>query len=273
MMEAKWNEKTGWGAPQIVPSHYFSVHPFNSTFHYAFEGFEGLKAYRDPSGRLRTFRPDMNAKRLNRTSAEMCFPTFEPTEFVKCLDELLKIDDKWIPDAPSSLYIRPTIVSLTNKLGVHPPADTMLFICAAPSGSYFKSGVKPLKLKVETIGCRAWPGGTGHVKAGANYAIGIKYVHDAIAEGFDQVLWLNQGNLTEAGAMNFCVLWENEEGKKEVVTPFLDGTILPGITRDSILQLTKEDGRYLASEKIIKVDDLVRAYKEKRVTIAKIKHK
>ena len=265
MLEVYWSEKKGWDAPQIVPTHNFGLHPFNSTLHYSFEGFEGLKAYRDAQGRIRTFRPDMNAKRLNRTSQELCFPTFDQEEFVKCLDELLKVDARWVPDTPASLYIRPTIISMTNKLGVHPPAETCLFIATAPSGSYFKTGVKPIRLKVETEGARAWPGGTGFVKAGANYAIGINYVHKAIAEGYDQVLWLNGGNITEVGAMNVCMLWKNKEGVTEVVTPMLDGTILPGVTRDSILTIVREEGKYPANEKKIHVNELVEAGREGRV--------
>jgi len=265
MLEVRWSMETGWGKPHIVPSHDFAVHPFNSAFHYAFEGFEGMKAYRDANGKIRTFRPEMNAKRLVRTGQEICFPSFEPEEFVKCVDELLRIDEKWVPEAPSSLYLRPTIVSMTNKLGVHPPHETMLFVASSPSGPYFKSGLKPVKLKVEGTGVRAWPGGTGHVKAGANYTMGIKYVKSALDAGYDQVIWLNGKNITEAGACNIFVYWINKNNEKELVTPMLDGTILPGITRDSVLQMGKEDKRFITCEKKISVTDLVKAHKEKRV--------
>lgn len=265
MLEAKWTEENGWDKPKIVPTHDFHVHPFNSTFHYAFEGFEGMKAYRDANGKIRTFRPEMNAKRLNRTGSELCFPSFEPEEFVKCLDELLKIDEKWIPEPPSTLYIRPTIVSMTNKLGVHPPHETLLYVTSSPSGPYFKGGFKPTNMKVESVGVRAWPGGTGHIKAGANYCMGIKYVRDAFAAGYDQVVWLNGKNITEAGACNIFIYWVNKQGQKELVTPMLDGTILPGITRDSVLQLAREDKRFITSEKKIPVGDVVKAHKEGRL--------
>jgi branched-chain amino acid aminotransferase len=266
LLEVLWSEKNGWSKPQIVPTHNFGLHPFNTTIHYAFEGFEGMKAYKDAQGKIRTFRPEMNAKRLVRTSEELCFPSFDPNEFVKCLDEYLKIEERWIPESPASLYLRPTIMSMTNKLGVHPPAETMLFVCAAPSGSYFKGGVKAIRLKVETQGVRAWPGGTGFVKAGANYAIGIRYVHDALAQGYDQVLWLNGGHVTEAGAMNFYMLWKNAQGVTEVVTPMLDGTILPGVTRDSVLQIVREEGKYPANERKIHVDEIVEAGRQGRVS-------
>lgn len=241
------------------------MHPFNSSFHYAFEGFEGMKAYRDAAGKIRTFRPEMNAKRLNRTSEEICFPTFEPAEFVKCLDELLRVDERWVPDAPSTMYLRPTIISLTNKLGVHPPHETMLYVASSPSGPYFKGGMKPIRLRIETNGVRAWPGGTGHVKAGANYTMGIRYVREALAAGYDQVIWMNGKNITEAGACNLFVYWINKQNQKELVTPMLDGTILPGITRDSILQLAREDKRFITSEKKISATDLAKAAKENRV--------
>ena len=265
MLEVLWNAETGWGKPKIVPTHDFSVHPFNSSFHYAFEGFEGMKAYRDDNGKIRTFRPERNAIRLNWTSEEICFPSFDPSEFVKCLDDLIRVDERWVPEPPSTLYIRPTIVSMTNKLGVHPPHDTMLFVASSPSGPYFKSGMKPVKLRIESTGVRAWPGGTGHVKAGANYTVGIKYVKAATEAGFDQVIWLNDKHITEAGACNIYVYWINKKNERELVTPMLDGTILPGITRDSILQLAKEDTRFKTVEKKISVTDLVKASREKRL--------
>ncbi len=265
ILEVKWNAERGWDNPKILPTHDFNVHPFNSSFHYAFEGFEGMKAYRGADGKIRTFRPERNAIRLNRTSEEICFPTFDPQEFVKCLDEFLKVDERWVPEPPSTLYIRPTIVSMTNKLGVHPPHETMLFVTASPSGPYFKAGMKPVKLKIEPNGVRAWPGGTGHVKAGANYTVGIKYVKAAMEQGYDQVIWLNGKSITEAGACNIFVYWINKQNERELVTPMLDGTILPGITRDSILELGRQDTRFKTSEKKITVTDLLKASREKRL--------
>ena len=234
LFEARWSADAGWDRPKIVPFHNFEIHPFNSTLHYAFEGFEGMKAYRDGNNKVRTFRPEKNAIRLNKTGERMCFPGFDPQEFVKCLDEYLKIEEKWIPKEPSTLYIRPTIISMTNKLGVHPPDKSMLFITASPSGPYFKAGFKPITLKIETEAVRAWPGGTGDVKAGANYIQGISQAKKAEKEGFSQVIWLNKNYITEAGACNLYIYWINKNNQKELVTPMLDGTILPGITRQSI---------------------------------------
>lgn len=224
-----------------------------------------MKAYRDGNGKIRTFRPLENAKRLCRTSERICLPTFDPEEFVKCLDEYLKIEERWIPDEPSTLYIRPTVISLDNKLGVQAPTHSMLFITSSPSGPYFKDGLKPVKLKIETEAVRAWPGGTGDIKAGANYIMGIDRAKLAAKEGFNQVIWLNGKYITEAGACNLYIYWVNKQGQKELVTPALDGTILPGITRKSILELMQDNTRFKCVEKKISVNDLTAAFKEKRL--------
>ncbi len=245
MLEIYWTAEKGWSHPKIVPFHNFELHPTNTTLHYALEGFEGMKAYRDTHGGIRTFRPHMNAERLVRTSQELCFPTFEPDEFVKCLDSLLTLDNKWVPKAPSS---------------------TLLYAICSPSAAYFTGAdAKPLKLFVETRGVRAWPGGSGHAKVGANYAVGIKYFKEALDNGYDQVLWLNGRNITEVGGCNFFVLWINKKGERELATPRLDGTILPGITRDSILELNKFDKNYVTAERPIPVSELVKAARDKRV--------
>eukprot|EP00826_Nyctotherus_ovalis_P035392 TRINITY_DN3039_c0_g1_i2.p1 TRINITY_DN3039_c0_g1~~TRINITY_DN3039_c0_g1_i2.p1 ORF type:complete len:290 (-),score=91.89 TRINITY_DN3039_c0_g1_i2:232-1101(-) len=263
----EWSADAGWARPRIVPFHEFDIHPFNSTLHYAFEGFEGMKAYRDPNGKIRTFRPEKNAARLNETSKRICFPTFDPNEFVKCLDEFLRIEEPWVPEEPSTLYIRPTIMSLTDVLGVHPPNKTMLFVTASPSEIYFKNGLNPIKVKIETEATRAWPGGTGDVKVGANYIMGITQTKAAAKEGIDQLVWLNKDRITEAGACNLYVYWINKDNQKELVTPMLDGTLLPGITRQSILDLTKDDKRFTSCEKKVTVKELVKAHKEKRVKL------
>ncbi len=265
MLEAYWDINTGWTKPKIVPYHNLSLDPMNSTLHYALEGFEGMKAFRDPDGKIRVFRPLNHAERFVRTSKELCFPTFEPEEFVKCLDELLKVDEKWVPSAPDSLYIRPVVMSTTNKLGVAPAKSTMLFVICSPSARYFGTTIKPLKLWVETQGVRAWPGGSGEAKVGANYVIGLKHLKAALENGYNQALWLTGKNISEAGSTNFFLYWINKRGQKELATPKLDGTILPGITRQSILELAKEDRRFVTVEKIIPISEVAKAAKEKRV--------
>ena len=265
MFEADWNIEKGWGKPRIVPFHDFVIHPFNTTLHYAQEGFEGLKAYRDLKGKPRLFRPLMNAERLIRTGNEICFPTFDPNEFLQCLEAYLKIDEKWVPAPPATLYVRPTIMSITNRLGIHPPTDTKLFIVASPSGPYIKTDRNYLKILIETQGVRAWPGGSGHTKIGANYAVGLKYLADAAKKGYDQVLWLNGKHISEGSGCAFFFYWINKKGEKELVTPALDGTILASITRDSVLQLAKKETGFITSEKPVLVSDLVKAAKDKRV--------
>ena len=154
---------------------------------------------------------------------------------------------------------------MTNELGIAPPKSTMLFVTTSPSGAYFKDGSKSLSLFIETRGVRAWPGGSGNAKVGANYAVGIKFVQEALQKGYDQVLWLNGNNISEVGGCNFFMLWINKKGEKELATPRLDGTILPGITRDSILELSRNDKRFVVSEKPLPMRDVLKAAKDKRV--------
>lgn len=265
MLDVLWSSSTGWGKPKIVPFQNFSIHPFNSTLHYGLECFEGLKSYRDTKGHIRVFRSDRNALRMNDSCRALCFPTFEPQEFLKCMDELLKVDKDWTPEYPACIYVRPTVISMTNQLGVHAAREARLFIALSPSGSYFASGVKPLKIKVETEGCRAWPGGTGNVKLGANYASSPKFTEAAEKLGFDQIIWMNGKNLAEVGAANFFIFLVNKKGERELTTPKLDGTILPGVTRDSVLELAREDKKIKVTERLISIAEVVKASQEKRV--------
>ena len=265
MLEVDWNAKTGWGKPQIVPFHDFHMHPFTSTFQLTSSGFEGMKAYRDAEGRIRTFRPELNAERMVRTSLELCHPSYEPAELVKCIDAWLKVEERWVPARPATLYIRPTVCSLSPRLTIEPPTETKLFVIGTPSGPYFSPHLKSVQLGVENVGVRAAPGGCGSVKAAANYCTGIKYVTAAMKAGFQQVIWLNGKNITEAGASNVFFYIINKQGKKELVTPALDGTILPGVTRRSVLDLAKNDPRFVLSERAFTITELARLSKEKKV--------
>ena len=264
MLEVDWTVKEGWGKPQIVPMHDFQMHPFNGTFQMCSSGFEGMKAYRDPQNRIRTFRPDANAERMVKTSLELCHPAFDPAELVKCIDSWLRLEERWVPARPCTLYIRPTLCSLSPTIGIEPPTHTRIFVVGTPSGPYFPPHLKSVKLRVETYGARAAPGGTGHIKAAANYCVGIKYVAAAGAAGFQQVIWLNGKNITEAGASNIYFYIYNKQNQKELVTPALDGTILPGVTRRSVLELAKGDPRYIVSERAFPVTELLRLHKEKK---------
>ncbi len=265
MLEVRWNETSGWGKPRIVPLHDIAVHPFNSTLHYALQGFDGFKVFRDPQGKLRTFRPDAHAARFNKTNQTLGFPTFDPTEFVKCVDELIKTDEKWVPAASGALYIRPTMVSMTNSLELRPPRDALLYVASSPCDPVPVPLPKPINIKIESVGARTWIGGSGDVKAGANYGLGIKYMKGAEAAGLDQTMWLSNGHIVEMDTCNVFILWVDKWNRKELVTPALDGSVLPGITRDSIIQLLRNDSRFHLTEKTIPVSNLVKAHKDKKV--------
>lgn len=265
MLEIYYDPTAGWSAPHIVPFHYLTLSPMNSTFHYAQEAFEGMRAYRDPKDRIRLFRPELNAIRLRKTSETMGFPLFDPEELVKCIETLVRVDARWVPDPPASVYIRPTVISMTNWLHIAAPEQSLLFVILSPSSPIFTTGSSPFKALIETRGARAWPGGTGDIKIGANYAVASKYCKEGTQKGYQEIIWLNGNLITEASGCNFFVLLVNKKGQKELVTAELDGTILPGVTRASVLALAKEDGGFLTSERPLPVEELLEAHKEGRV--------
>jgi len=183
----------------------------------------------------------------------------------------LKVDKEWIPNEKGfSLYIRPTIIGTQPTLGVAPASSAKFFIITSPVGPYYPGGWKPVKLLASDTYVRAWPGGTGQSKLGANYAIGILPQVEAAKQGYSQILWLFENKqrkfeIKEAGTMNIFIYWKNKKGEKELVTPRLDGTILPGVTRDSILQLTREYKEFKVSEIDVTMDELIEALNEKRI--------
>ncbi|KAH3668837.1 hypothetical protein OGAPHI_002592 [Ogataea philodendri] len=243
MLTIEWTAESGWGTPEIKPYGNFSLDPSSCVFHYAFELFEGLKAYKDKKGEIRMFRPDKNMERMNKSAARICLPTFESEELIKLIGELLKVDQGFIPDTRGySLYLRPTLIGTTAGLGVSSPDRALLFVIASPVGPYYKTGFKAVKLEATDYATRAWPGGVGDNKLGANYAPCIKPQLEAASRGYQQNLWLfgPEKNVTEVGTMNFFAVFKDASGKKELVTAPLDGTILEGVTRDSILQLARE---------------------------------
>jgi branched-chain amino acid aminotransferase len=245
-----------------------SLHPSASVFHYALECFEGMKAYSDAQGRVRLFRPDMNMKRLASSAQRLCLPPIEQDAFLACIEELVRIDRRFIPQQRGySLYIRPTIIATTPWLGVGPTASFLFFTILSPVGPYYPSGFKPVQLFAETTRVRAAEGGTGHYKLGSNYAGTILPQVEAAAKGYSQVLWLygKEHELTEVGTMNLFMFWINDKGEKELLTPPLDGTILPGVTRDSILQLTRQWGEFKVTERKFYMAEVVRAIGQGRV--------
>jgi branched-chain amino acid aminotransferase len=192
---------------------------------------------------IRLFRPDKNMERLSNSMARLQMPgaDFDRDQLIQCIAELVRIDQQWIPvGAGYSLYLRPTVISTTTYLGVSAPNSLLLYVMCCPVGPYYTSGFRPVKLTADTPYVRAWPGGTGGNKVGGNYAGTMKAQDKATAEGYGQVLWLMNDEVTEVGSMNVFFVFRQDDGGMELVTPPLDrGDILPGVTRDSILHLAR----------------------------------
>lgn len=242
MIEVEWNKQSGWGKPKISPYHKLELDPATVVFHYSFELFEGMKAYKDKQGHIRTFRPDKNMERMNRSAARASLPTFDGEELIKLINELLKLDSKFVPEGFGySLYLRPTLIGTTATLGVNAPDKALLFVIASPVGPYYSGGFKPVSLEATDYAVRAWPKGVGEYKLGANYVSCIEPQSKAAEKGHDQNLWLfgEKGTITEVGAMNVFFVFKQANGRLELVTPPLNGMILPGVTRDSILTLAR----------------------------------
>ncbi|THH31984.1 hypothetical protein EUX98_g2204 [Antrodiella citrinella] len=243
MLTIPWKATTGWGPPTIQPYGPLSLPPSATVFHYAQEIFEGLKAYRDATGRVTMFRPDMNMKRMNTSAQRVALPTFNGAALIELLKSLIRKDKHWIPDVPGySLYIRPTLIGTQPALGVQPPDEALLFVICSPVGPYYPTGFKPIALYGTTEFSRAAPGGIGAFKLGANYAPGVVAQREAAAKGYAQNLWLHgpDHHITEVGTMNTMVVFKQPNGVTELVTPPLDGMILPGVTRDSVLALARD---------------------------------
>ncbi|KAI8936394.1 Mitochondrial branched-chain amino acid (BCAA) aminotransferase [Plenodomus lindquistii] len=244
MLALEWTATEGWLPARITPYQNLSLDPATCVFHYAFECFEGMKAYKDKSGNIRLFRPDKNMARLNKSSARIALPTFDPNAMIQLIGEFVKQDKRFIPDARGySLYLRPTMIGTQRTLGVGPPASALLYVIASPVGPYYPTGFKAISLEATDYAVRAWPGGVGDKKLGANYAPCILPQQQAASRGFHQNLWLfgEEEYITEVGTMNlFAAIKNKETGQPELLTAPLDGTILEGVTRDSILSLARE---------------------------------
>ncbi len=244
MLTAEWTKADGWRAPEIRPYENLSLDPASCVFHYAFECFEGMKAYKDAAGRVRLFRPDKNMERLNKSAARIALPTFAPGALAELLARFASLEERFIPaERGYSLYLRPTLIGTQRTLGVGQPGSALLFVIASPVGPYYPTGFKAVALEATDYAVRAWPGGVGDKKLGANYAPCVVPQLEAAGRGFQQNLWLfgPEEYATEAGTMNlFVALRDRETGRPELVTPPLDGTILEGVTRDSVLALARE---------------------------------
>lgn len=264
MLTIPWTDKSGWGTPVIKPYENLSLDPSALVFHYAFELFEGMKAYKDSKGRIRIFRPDKNMARMNKSADRICLPKFDSEELIKLIGELLKLDSSFIPSQRGySLYIRPTMIGTTAGLGVHSPHDALLYVICSPVGPYYSTGFKAVKLEATDYAVRAWPGGVGDKKLGANYAPSVKPQLEAASRGYQQNLWLfgPDKHVTEVGTMNFFIVFKDAKtGKKELVTAPLDGMILEGVTRDSILALARkylDKKEWIISERYCPIKEIV----------------
>lgn len=258
MFVMNYSGAKGWHDARIVPYGDLTLSPASMVFHYGQEMFEGLKAYKGPDGKARLFRPDMNAKRTNQSNKRLCIPVLPEDMFVEAVKAIVEVDKDWIPSAPgTSLYIRPFIFATDAFLGVA-PSDTYLFIIIlSPSGAYYASGLAPVAIWIEDEYVRAVRGGMGFAKAGGNYAVSLAGQVKAHDDGYSQVLWLDgveRKYIEEVGAMN---IFFKINGK--VVTPMLNGSILPGITRNSVIHICKDWG-YEVEERKVSVDELKEAY-------------
>ncbi|KAK3696567.1 branched-chain-amino-acid transaminase bat2 [Vermiconidia calcicola] len=251
MMSIEWTAQGGWLPPRITPYQNLSLDPATCVFHYGFEAFEGMKAYKDRQGNIRLFRPDKNMQRMNRSAARIALPTFDGKKMIELITQFVKMEERFIPSKRGySLYIRPTIIGTQRTLGVGPPGSALVYVIASPVGPYYPTGFKAISLEATTYAVRAWPGGVGNSKLGANYAPCIVPQMQAAARGMHQNLWLfteidpatgeKEDFITEVGTMNLFVALQNKNGQKELLTAPLDGTILEGVTRDSVLALARE---------------------------------
>ena len=253
-----WNEGEGWHDARIVPYGPLQMSPASTALHYGAEIFEGMKAYHTADGKVQLFRPYENAKRLNSSAERLCLPELPEDDFVEAVKSLVAIDKDWVPTAPgTSLYVRPFMIGDDHTLGVHGVHHAMFMVILCPVGSYYKEGLNPVSIMIETEDERvAGKGGTGYTKCGGNYAASTRAGKKAELKGYSQVLWLDsvyKKYIEEVGAMNVMFKINGE-----VVTPALVGSILPGITRKSCLQILKDKG-IPAVEKRITLDELTEA--------------
>ena len=261
IFEMDYNEDLGgWINPTIKKFENFKMSPAAMALHYGQAIFEGLKAYKQDDGRVALFRPEQNFGRLNKSSKRLCMPETDTDFLMEALKELVKVDQDWIPTKPGhSLYIRPVVFATDPFLGVRPGNTYKLFIMLSPVGPYYPEGFKPVPILVTDKYVRAVRKGIGDCKAAGNYAASLMAQREAKAEGYSQVLWLDaieQKYIEEVGTMNIFIQF-----KDEVVTPMLTGSILPGITRLSVLEILR-DWDYNVSERNVSIDEVAKAYED-----------
>ncbi|XP_063109133.1 branched-chain-amino-acid aminotransferase, mitochondrial isoform X2 [Cavia porcellus] len=301
MLMVEWSGAKGWGQPRIQPFQHLMLHPACSALHYSLQLFEGLKAYRGRDQQVRLFRPWLNMDRMLRSAQRLCLPTFDKAELLECIRRLVEVEKDWVPEGPgTSLYVRPVLigneVSLAQgregagvegggqawtsshshcppfpsqpSLGVGCVSKALLFVILCPVGSYFPGdSLTPVSLLADPAFIRAWIGGVGDYKLGGNYGPTVLVQREAQKRGCEQVLWLYgpDQQLTEVGTMNIFIYWTHKDGVLELVTPPLDGIILPGVVRQSLLDLAQSWGEFRVAERKITMQELLQALEEGRV--------
>lgn len=257
MFMMDYSADKGWYDLRIVPFDYIPIHPASTVLHYGAEIFEGMKAYRTASGEIKMFRPYENAKRMNNSAERLCLPQIDENDFVEILDTLVTLEKDWVPHSEgTSLYLRPFTYGNDPHLGVHAVKEATFVIICSPVGAYYAEGINPVKIAIEDVDVRAVRGGTGYAKCGGNYAASLRAGEKAEEKGFTQVLWLDgveRKYIEEVGSMNVMFKIDGE-----IVTPKLTGSVLPGITRKSCIELLKSEG-YKVSERLLSVDELLEA--------------
>ncbi len=266
MFVMKWNRERGWHDAEITPYGDFNLDPAAMVFHYGQAIFEGLKAYRGQDGSILMFRPQDNLERLNKSAVRMCMPRIPVDKILQAMKGLVYLDRDWIPDSEgAALYLRPTMVATEAALGLRPSDEYLFFIIKSPVGAYYSEGFNPTRIYVEETYVRAVPGGVGEAKTAGNYAASVKALTEAQHKGYTQVLWLDaieHKYIEEVGTSNIFFVINDE-----LVTPPLGGTILAGITRDSVLQLAR-DWSITTDERRITIDEVVAAAKDGTLTEA-----
>lgn len=271
MLEVGWTADQGWGTPSIKPYEPLQLDPAVSSLHYAVECYEELEAVRGAEGQIFMFRPELYMKRLAEAAEAVCLPTFPPAELTSLIKKMISLDANWVPAVTNSgLYVRVNFFSDHNVLGVTRPLKAKLTAYSTPHSSFSPSGLHPVRLFCDETVVRTWPGGVGQFKAGANYVNGVMHTDRIRKQGYQHMLWTVSnfhldGNVTEAGRMNFFVVVKSEDSDLQVITPPLNGLIIPGITRDSVLELVKDLPQYEVVERALSVEELLKALQEKRV--------
>ena len=264
MYIGRYSAEKGWYESKIDAYQNISLDPATAVFHYGQELFEGTKAYRRADGNINLFRPMENMKRFNRSAERVSMAQVDPESHLEAIVKLIELEHEWVPEAPSSLYIRPTLIAASPQLGLASSSEYIHFIIIGPVGGYFAGNTGALSVYVETDYVRAVPGGTGDVKVGGNYAAAVYVSEQAKKKGYAQVLWLDgveRRYVEEVGAMNIGFVYNG----KRIVTPQLTGSILPGITRDSILRLAPDIG-YEVEETRLDINDIMADIKSGEIT-------